>query len=61
MDWIEQLWGVSPDGGDGSFERLVTIGAIVVLAAVGGWAMRRRQAVRVDARPGHHFPSQRER
>ena len=32
MDWIEQLFGISPDGGDGSFEALIL--AIIVAVAV---------------------------
>lgn len=33
MDWIEQWFGISPDGGDGSLERLL-LGAAVVAAVV---------------------------
>ncbi len=32
MDWIERWFGVSPDGGDGSLELLLTLVAIVVMA-----------------------------
>lgn len=31
MDWIEQWFGISPDGGDGSLERIL-LGALVVVA-----------------------------
>jgi hypothetical protein len=31
MDFIERIFGVSPDGGDGSFELLLFVSAIVVI------------------------------
>jgi hypothetical protein len=36
MDFIERLFGVSPDGGDGSLERLylITIAAAVVVVCL---------------------------
>lgn len=46
MEWFEELTGISPDGGSGSFEAmlaaLVGVGIIAVVATV----MRRRAAVR---------------
>ncbi|SDR57052.1 hypothetical protein SAMN05444161_6437 [Rhizobiales bacterium GAS191] len=39
MDFIESLFGIAPDGGDGSLETLL-IGAIVVVAVM--FAFRRR-------------------
>lgn len=46
MEWFEELTGISPDGGSGSFEALlaslVGVGIIAVVAIV----MRRRAAVR---------------
>ena len=36
MDFIERLFGVSPDGGDGSTEVLV-IGVFVLLIVALGW------------------------
>jgi len=33
MDWIEQVFGVSPDGGDGGLERLIAVAAAVLLIA----------------------------
>jgi hypothetical protein len=42
MDFIEQLFGISPDGGDGSLEYLWLAAFMAVGAAVYGW--RRRQA-----------------
>jgi len=36
MDFIEQWFGVSPDGGDGSLEILYVIGAVAVVVAIVG-------------------------
>lgn len=32
MDWIERWFGVSPDGGDGSLELLLTLTALAIVA-----------------------------
>jgi hypothetical protein len=40
MDWIEQLFGLSPDGGDGSTELMWLLAFVVVVIAVAwrkGW------------------------
>jgi hypothetical protein len=37
MDWIEKLFGISPDGGDGSTEVLVVLAVSIVLAGVILW------------------------
>jgi hypothetical protein len=34
MDWIERLFGFSPDGGDGSAEAIIVITACVIVAVV---------------------------
>ncbi len=34
MDWIEQLLGLSPDGGDGTTEALIVLAACAVVACV---------------------------
>ena len=34
MDWIEQLLGFSPDGGDGSTEAMIVFAACVAVALV---------------------------
>ena len=34
MDFIEQWFGVSPDGGDGSLEILYAVAVVIVVAAV---------------------------
>jgi MYXO-CTERM domain-containing protein len=39
MDFIEQWFGISPDGGDGSLELQWIVGIAIVVAAV---ALRRR-------------------
>jgi hypothetical protein len=34
MDWIEQIFGFSPDGGDGSSEAMIVVAFTVVLATL---------------------------
>jgi hypothetical protein len=45
MDWIEQLFGISPDGGDGSLEALIVTAccAIVLLIILGYFRRPLRQ------------------
>jgi len=51
MDFIEQWFGLSPDGGDGSTEALIiVVAAVVVLASVAAFAMRRWGWLRPTAR-----------
>ncbi|WP_165778570.1 MULTISPECIES: hypothetical protein [Mesorhizobium] len=47
MDFIERIFGVAPDGGDGTTEILYIAAVLAVLAMViaGVW-LRRRAAVR---------------
>jgi LPXTG-motif cell wall-anchored protein len=47
MDFIEQLFGFSPDGGDGSLEFLWLAAALV---AVGAFIFRRRIRTNLAAR-----------
>ena len=50
MDFIEKIFGISPDGGDGSFEFLlflIPISLIVVIALM----RRRRKAQRQRRKP----------
>ena len=44
MDFIEKLFGISPDGGDGTTEFMFIAAAVAVALAVGAVAMRRRRA-----------------
>lgn len=39
MDFIERLFGLSPDGGDGSTE-VMLLGVVVLLAVVAAWRWR---------------------
>ncbi len=39
MDFIERMFGISPDGGDGSFEWLLVIMAVL---AVSSYAFRKQ-------------------
>jgi hypothetical protein len=34
MDWIEKVFGFSPDGGDGTAEAAIVFACVIVLAAV---------------------------
>jgi hypothetical protein len=43
MDWIERLFGISPDGGDGTTEMLYVVAAIAVAALVFGSLLRARR------------------
>ena len=47
MDFIERIFGVSPDGGDGTFELLLLLIPFVVAAT--GAARRADATSRVDA------------
>jgi len=44
MDFIERLFGLSPDNGDGSTEILWLVVAAVVVAAFVYYRMKRRRA-----------------
>jgi hypothetical protein len=41
MDFIERLFGVAPDGGNGSLEALYLIAAVIVVSL--GWTLWRRR------------------
>ena len=43
MDFIERMFGVSPDGGDGSTEAIILLAITVILAMV---VARRRRSTR---------------
>jgi MYXO-CTERM domain-containing protein len=45
MDFIETLFGIAPDGGDGSLEWLLLLIPLVGVAMIAAWRRRRaRQA-----------------
>ncbi|ESX18030.1 hypothetical protein X765_32425 [Mesorhizobium sp. LSHC440B00] len=47
MDFVERIFGVAPDGGDGMTEMLYITAALIVGAmVVARWWLRRRAAVR---------------
>jgi len=50
MNFIESLFGIAPDGGDGSLEWLLLLLPLVGVAAVAAWRRRRRTAVRLRRR-----------
>lgn len=42
MNWIEQLFGISPDGGNGTFEANLVFVAIAVFGLLGFWYSTRK-------------------
>jgi hypothetical protein len=34
MDWIEQLFGISPDGGDGTTEAMIVLAVATAIAII---------------------------
>ena len=46
MDWVERLFGLSPDGGNGSFEAMISIAVALVLALAAAGVLSRRRARR---------------
>lgn len=48
MDWIERLLGISPDGGNGSFEALLAslVGVAIIAVAAAVLALRRSRTAR---------------
>ena len=59
MDWIEQWFGLNPDGGDGSAEALIisTVVVLVAAAATGLHPAGRRLIQRLVRRVRIHLPS----
>jgi len=50
MDFIEQIFGISPDNGDGSFEMILVVAVLAVAAAIYAWRRRRVQSRPVKRR-----------
>ena len=46
MDFIERIFGISPDGGDGTTE-LIWIAVLVLIAAIATWRWMSRRSVDV--------------
>lgn len=45
MDWIERIFGIAPDGGDGSTElAIAALSALGLLIVVVGYLVGRRKA-----------------
>ena len=44
MDWIERLFGISPDGGDGSTEMLYLVAVAAIVGLILGRAVLARHA-----------------
>ena len=42
MDFIEKLFGISPDGGDGSLEASILLVITMVVIAI-GWRRRKKE------------------
>ena len=43
MDWIETLFGISPDGGSGTTEALYAVALASVILLVLGWSRQPRR------------------
>ena len=49
MDWLEQLFGLNPDGGDGSVETMIVVAVIVGGVTVAGLVSKRVRALGLSA------------
>ena len=49
MDWIEQWFGLNPDGGDGSIEAALVIAVIVIGVTIALAASKRLRGLSVAA------------
>ena len=46
MDWIEQIFGFSPDGGNGSTEALIVVACTIALATLVAFSPKLRVHLR---------------
>jgi hypothetical protein len=51
-EWIEEIFGVDPDGGSGSLEWIIALGFLVVAIALGLLARRGQRRLRTLAVTG---------
>jgi len=49
MDWLEQLFGLNPDGGDGSIEALIVVAVVVIVLAIAFTVSERLRAIGISA------------
>jgi hypothetical protein len=49
MDWIEQWFGLNPDGGDGSIETAIVVAVILVGVTIAFLVSTRLRAIGVSA------------
>jgi hypothetical protein len=49
MDWIEQWFGLNPDGGDGSIEAAIMVAVIVVAVTIAFLVSKRLRAIGITA------------
>ena len=46
MEWFEELTGISPDGGNGTFEAMLAAAVGVIIIAAAWYILSRRKAAR---------------
>jgi heme/copper-type cytochrome/quinol oxidase subunit 4 len=49
MDWIEEIFHVSPDGGNGALELLFAVAPVAAIVAGLLWVLHRRKKSRNDS------------
>ena len=49
MDWLEQWFGLNPDGGDGSIETAIVAAVIVIGLTIASLVSRRLRALGLSA------------